>query len=316
MNVIVDRSVLTKPASRFHVEGLDLVNALDLLALQTGTMWQPLNESTIHVMEDTQQNRRDHGRLLVKIIYLPEMVTTATLNETINILRTRLALRGIFQDEKHKAIVVKDTPLRVFLAERVIADLNKRFGKTTSVMLTTDTNSLYAESGWVLSNAAKARPLLDLKLRSKTTIRLNETPRKTFEALAEMAGLKLAENSAISDAAEMPLNLYNIDILDALDLFAWQSRYFWQVVDEHTIRVIPDTQQMRRDLEPMVEKTIYPADATQPGVAGLLNVLRVVFALRQIQLNDKNAFVIRDSAENVALTEKLVEILGVAGSKP
>jgi hypothetical protein len=310
MNVIVDREVRAKPASRFHVEKLDLVDALDLLALQTGTFWEPLNESTIHVMEDTPQNRRDRDRLQVKIIYLPSLAPAAMLMETANVLRTSLSLRGMYQDEKHKAIIIRDTPLRVFLAEKIISDLDKRFGQPTSVTLTTETNSIYAESNWILSNAAKARPQLELKLRSRTTIRMDETPRKTFEALAELAGLQLAENSSISDTAEVPFNLYNVDILDALDLFAWQTRHFWQVVDDHTIRVIPDSPKMRRDLEPIIEKTIYPADPT--GVTGLLNVLRTAFQLRQIQLNDKDAFVIRDTTENVAVAERLIEILGSA----
>ena len=310
MNVIIDRAVREIPASRFHVEGLDRINALDLLAIQTSTFWLPLNENTIHVMQDTQQNRRDRDRMQVKIIYLPPMVSTITFNETMNLLRTSLLIRGIFQEEKHKAIVMRDTPLRVFLVEKTIADLTKKFGKTTADTLSTGGGSLYAESGWVLSNAENARPRLDLKLRSRTTIRLNDTPRETFAELADLAGLKLADNSAFRQEAELPLNLYNVDILDAIDLLAWQTRHFWQVMDEHTIRVVPDTQQMRRDLESMIDKTIVPADTTQPGVTGLLNVLRTAFGLREIFLNDKNAFVIRDTAENVAMVEKLVEILG------
>ena len=61
----------------------------------------------------------------------------------------------------------------------------------------------------------------------------------------------------------------------------------------------------------MIEKTITPADPSEPGATQLLHVLRTVLSLRQIKLDDKNAFVIRDSAENIALVEKLVEILGV-----
>jgi type II secretory pathway component HofQ len=308
MNVIIDRAVREIPASRFHVEGLDLINALDLLAIQTSTFWLPLNETTIHVMQDTQQNRRDQDRMQVKIINLPPMVSSTVLNETINLLRTSLSMRGIYQDDKHKAVVMRDTPLRVFLAEKTIADLTKKFGKTTSVTLSTGNGSLYAENGWVLSNAANARPQLEVKLRSRTTIRLNDTPMATFTELADLAGLKVSDNSLFRQEAELPFNLYNVDILDALDLFAWQTRHFWQVVDEHTIRVVPDTQQMRRDLEPRIDKTIVPADAT--GATGLLNVLRTTFGLREIFQNDKNAFVIRDTAENVAMAEKLVEILG------
>jgi hypothetical protein len=101
-----------------------------------------------------------------------------------------------------------------------------------------------------------------------------------------------------------------VDILDAIDLFGFQTRHFWQVVDEHSIRVIPDTPQMRRDLEPMIDKTIFAADTSKAPT--LLNVLRTVFGLRQIFLNDKNGFEIHDTAENVALVEKLVELLGTA----
>jgi hypothetical protein len=311
MNVIIDRAVREKPASRFHVEGLDLINTLDLLALQTSTFWQPINDSTIHVMNDTQQNRRDREQMQVKVIYLPDMVTVRTLNETMNLLRTGFSLRGIYQNEKHKSIVIKDTPLRVFLAERTIADLNKRFGKSTSVSLSLGSSNLVAEAGWLLNNAANARAKLDVKLRSRTTIRLNETPAAGFAALAELAGLKLAENSAIRQEAEIPFNLYAVDILDAIDLFAWQTRHFVQIVDEHTIRVVPDTTQMRRELEPMIDKTIYPADSE--GAPGLLNVLRTAFSLRQIQLNEeKTGFVIRDTADNVAMAEKLIELLGTA----
>jgi hypothetical protein len=294
------------------VEGLDLINALDLLALQTSTFWLPLNDSTIYVMGDTAQARRDRDRMLVKVIYLPELTTTKALNETMNVLRTSLSLRGIFFEEKHKAIILRDTPLRIFIAEKTIADLVKKFGKTTSVNLSAGNGSLYAESGWFLSNATNARPKLDLKLRSRTTIRLNDTPKAAFAALADLAGLKLSENSVITEGPETPFNLYGVDVLDALDLLGWQTRHFWQVVDEHTIRVIPDTQQMRQELEPMVEKTIYPADLTESRAPGLLNILRTVFNLRGIFVNDKNALVIRDSAENVALTEKLVELLGTA----
>ena len=310
MNVIVDRAVREKPASRFHVEGVDLINALDLLALQTATFWQPINDSTIHVMADTQQNRRDREVMQVKVIYLPNTATTTTLNETLNVLRTAFSMRGIYQGEKQKAIVVKDTPLRLFVAEKAITDLTKQLGKLTSITFSSG-NNLIAENGWLLTNAANARDKLDVQLRSRTTIRLNETPRAAFTALADLAGLKLAENSTIREEAEVPFNLYNVDILDALDLFAWQTRHFIQVIDEHTIRVVPDTLQVRRELEPMIDRTIPPADPE--AAPGLLNILRTAFALRQIQLDEKNAFVIRDTAGNVALAEKLIELLGTAG---
>jgi hypothetical protein len=308
LNVIFDRQMREKPAARFHTESLDLANTLDLLAFQTGTFWQPLNESTIYVMDDNQQNRRDREMMKVKVIYLPEMASVKALLETLNILRTSMGFRGIFHSEKQKAIIIKDTPLRILLAEKIISDLNKKFGQPTTVAVATETSSLYAENNWVLGNAAEARPQLEVKLRNKTTVRLRETPKRAFEALAGLAGLQVAFDSRFTDSAEFSFNATNVDILDAFDLLAWQTRQFWQVVDQHTIRVIPDSQVARRDLEPMIQKTIVPASPAD--AASLLNILRTTFGLRDAKVDEKNNILVRDTADNVAIAEKLVEVLG------
>jgi hypothetical protein len=308
LNVVFDRSLRPAPTPRFHVEGVDLINALDLLALQTRTVWQPLNDSIIYVMGDNQQNRVEREQVIAKVIYLPELANPADLQETANALRTSpMASRSVFQDEKRKAILIKDTPLRVFLAEKVVADLNKRHGKTQSVAITIETSSLSARYGWMLGNAAKARPQLDVKLRNKTSVRLKENAKGAFEALTGLAGLQLSADSRFADDVETSFNAINIDILDALDLLGWKTRNIWQVVDQQTIRVLPDTQATRRDLE-TIEKTIVPADPSD--AASLLNILRTIFQLRTVSLNEKNNIVIRDTADNVAIAEKLVEILG------
>jgi len=307
LNVIFDSQMRERPATRFHVESLDFINALDLLALQTGTFWQPMNDSTIYVMDDNQQNRRDRDRFIAKVIFLPETATTNDLNGTLNLMRTSLGFRGIFQDSRQKAIVIKDTPLRVFLAEKVVEDLHKQLGKSKSVLLTTE-SSIYAENGWILGNAAAARPKLEVKLRNETTVRLNKNTKAAFETLAELAGLQVTFDPRFVDSDAISFAATNVDILDALDLLAWQTRQFWQVVDQHTIRVVPDSQAARRELELTVQKTIVPADPT--AAAGLLNILRTVFALRAVQTDEKNNIIIRDNPDNVAIAEKLVEILG------
>jgi hypothetical protein len=260
------------------------------------------------VMDDNQQNRRDRELFVTKVIYLPETATLTDINATLNVLRTTLSLRGIFPHEKRKALVIRDTPLRVFLAEKTVEELNQRLGKSKSVVVETDTSSLYGENGWMLGIASKARPQLEVKLRNKTTVRLREKSKAAFEALVGLAGLQVVFDPRFTDTAELSFNATNVDILEALDLLAWQTRNFWEVVDKNTIRVIPDTQVARRELEPMVQKTIVPADLND--TPGLLNVLRVTFSLRDIKTDEKNNILIRDTADNVAMAEKLVEILG------
>jgi len=111
--------------STIELQDVNIFEALDLVSLQTGSFWQPVNENTIMVMEDTQQNRRDFEDHIYKTIYLTNVTSTNDLNQIMNVLRTAFSLRGIYQFEPGNAIVIHDTPARVALVERLIHALDK-----------------------------------------------------------------------------------------------------------------------------------------------------------------------------------------------
>jgi general secretion pathway protein D len=111
--------------STIELQDVNIFEALDLVSLQTGSFWQPVNETTIIVMEDTQQNRRDFEDHIYKTIYLQNITSTNDLNQIMNVLRTAFSLRGIYQFEPGNAIVIHDTPARVALVERLIRALDK-----------------------------------------------------------------------------------------------------------------------------------------------------------------------------------------------
>jgi general secretion pathway protein D len=108
-----------------ELQDVNVFEALDLIALQTQMFWQPVNENTIMVMEDTQQNRRDFEDHIYKTIYLTNVTSTNDLNQIMNVLRTAFSLRGIYQFEPGNAIVIHDTPARVALVEKLIHALDK-----------------------------------------------------------------------------------------------------------------------------------------------------------------------------------------------
>ena len=108
---------------------VDIFEALDIVSLQTKNFWQPLNETTILVMEDTPTNRRDFEDHIFKTVYLMNTTSTADLNAIINTLRTTLGLRNIFQSEAQNAIMIHDIPARIALAERAIRQLDKAKGE-------------------------------------------------------------------------------------------------------------------------------------------------------------------------------------------
>jgi hypothetical protein len=234
----------------------------------------------------------------------------------MNILRTALSLRNVYQSPRDKAILVKGTPQQTFLAEKVIADLARDEPRPAPVRLTPPTSSFLAETGWLFRNEEKARPVLDVKLRSRTTIQLNGTPRELFEEVARIAGLAAIFESGSGSGRAEPFSLTSVDILDALDLLAVQTGQLWQVVDAHTIRVSADTQQERQRLLPIEERIVYPADSAPETVSSTINVLRTVLTLRDVHADERNRIVIRDVAENLTLAERVIEILGVPPVEP
>jgi hypothetical protein len=308
LNVVFDRTMRERPGSRFHVEGVSLYDALELLAIQTATSWQSMSASTVYVMDNNMQNIRDRARMVVKVIYLPETFTNNDIGELLSSLRTSLSLRSVFASESRKAILVKDTPLRILLTERFIDDLTRKRGKVTSYTVTPDTSSIYAENGWILGNATRARGELEVKLRNKTSIRTTATTKEGFQKLADLAGVEVKFDARLTDAPETTFTANNVDILEALDLLAWQTRTFWQVVDKKTIRVIPDSQGARRDLEPMIEKTIVLANTSD--AEEVLNILQRLLGLIGLRLDEKKNLYIRQTPDNIEMTEKVVEALG------
>jgi general secretion pathway protein D len=104
---------------------VDIFEALDILSLQTRSFWKPINKNTILVSPDNQTKRRDYEELVLKTIYLENAVTATELTEAITTLRTLLNMRYLMSSTASNAIIIRDTPDRVAIAEKIIGDLDK-----------------------------------------------------------------------------------------------------------------------------------------------------------------------------------------------
>src|SRR5947208_3903951 len=123
-NVIFDRDFR---GTRIPIElnRVDIFEALDILSLQTGSFWKPINKNTILVLPDNQTKRRDYDELVLKTIYLTNSVTSTEITEAITTLRTLLNMRYLMSSTAMNAIIVRDTADRVAIAEKIIEDLDK-----------------------------------------------------------------------------------------------------------------------------------------------------------------------------------------------
>ena len=109
---------------------IDLTNvtleeALDQVSLLTKTFWKPVTQNTILVMPDTAVKRREQEQHIIKTFYLSNTITPQDLTEVVTAIRTLLETRRIQQVNSMNAIIIRDTPDKVAIAEKIIRDVDK-----------------------------------------------------------------------------------------------------------------------------------------------------------------------------------------------
>ena len=127
INVIFDSDLGQKLTTQVPVDlnNVTVIEALDLLALQTKTYWAVVNPNTIIVTNDNQQTRQFYEEQIIKTFYLGNTLATADLQEVLNTLRTLLDLRKVGVINSQNAIVIRDTADKIAMAERILLSIDK-----------------------------------------------------------------------------------------------------------------------------------------------------------------------------------------------
>jgi general secretion pathway protein D len=112
---------------RISVELTDvtLEQALNIVALQSKAFWRPVTSNIIFVVPDQPQKRKEYEEEIVKTFYLHNTVLPQELTEIVTSIRQLLDLRRVQQINAQNAIVIRDTPDRVMLAQKIIEDIDK-----------------------------------------------------------------------------------------------------------------------------------------------------------------------------------------------
>jgi general secretion pathway protein D len=115
------------PARRITVElsNVTLEQALDIVSLESKAFWKPVTENIIFVVPDQPQKRRDYEEQVVRTFYLSNTVQAQDLTEIVTGLRQLLDLKRIQQVNSQNAIIVRDTPDKLAIAEKMIRDIDK-----------------------------------------------------------------------------------------------------------------------------------------------------------------------------------------------
>ncbi|MFQ5839636.1 MAG: secretin N-terminal domain-containing protein, partial [Candidatus Methylomirabilales bacterium] len=115
VNILLDDGIRVKKVTTF-VKELPLRQALSLLLTTNRLFAKPVGENSLIVIPDTPAKHRQYDDLMVRTFYLSKVEAKAA----VNLLRTILNTRQVFVNEKLNALVVRDTPEKIMLAEKLL----------------------------------------------------------------------------------------------------------------------------------------------------------------------------------------------------
>jgi general secretion pathway protein D len=107
------------------LNNVTIEQALDIVCLESKTFWKPVTENIILIAPDSTQKRRDYDEQVVRTFYLGNVAIAQDLTEITTGLRSLLDLKHIQQVNAQNAIIVRDTPDKLALIEKLIKDIDK-----------------------------------------------------------------------------------------------------------------------------------------------------------------------------------------------
>ena len=155
---------------------------------------------------------------------------------------------------------------------------------------------------------AKVKPPV-LDPRSKDRITLNfpkpKPVKEIYQAMAKAYGFNVLFDPKLKDD-RLSIELNELTAEQSLEMVMQAAGHFYKVLDVHTIIVVDDTPQNRREYEDLVIKTFFLSNAEVKEVDKLL---RSLIEARRLSTNEQlNAITLRDTADKVAIAEKLISV--------
>ncbi|HMD30352.1 MAG TPA: hypothetical protein VKG84_00490, partial [Candidatus Acidoferrales bacterium] len=141
----------------------------------------------------------------------------------------------------------------------------------------------------------------------EVNLKMTNDSRIVYETIGKLAGLTVIFDPDIQ-SRRITTELTNVNIEQALDVVALESKTFWKPVTPTIIFVVPEQAQKRKDYDDFIVKTFYLSNTVQPQ-----ELTEIVAGLRQIadlhriqQITAQNAIVIRDTPDKIAVVEKVL----------
>ena len=122
INVLFEPDFQSRRIS-IELNRVTLEQALDHLAVITKNLWKPLTPNTILVYAAAK--RREQEPLVIKTFYLSNLIQPQEITELAQTIRNLLENNRVQQVNSQNAIIVRDTPDKVAIAEKLVNDIDK-----------------------------------------------------------------------------------------------------------------------------------------------------------------------------------------------
>jgi general secretion pathway protein D len=120
INFIFDKDVKSDGKTTIFVQDVPIEQAIDLVLGQNQLARQVLSENMVLIYPNTAAKQKDYQDQIVKTFYL----NTATPKDVEGLLKTVLDAKTLVVNERANAIVMRDTPENVRMAEKLVASID------------------------------------------------------------------------------------------------------------------------------------------------------------------------------------------------
>lgn len=124
INVLFDQDYKPQKIT-VELNDVTLREALNTVALQTKTFWEPISSNTILVAADTTSKRKEMEDTVMKTFYLRNVSNAAELQEAATTLKGILDVNRIQLIPKQNAMILRGTTDQMVLAQKLLTDIDK-----------------------------------------------------------------------------------------------------------------------------------------------------------------------------------------------
>ena len=120
INFILDKDVKSDGKTTIFVQDVPVEQAIDLVLDQNALARQILADNMVLIYPNIAAKQKDYEQQIVRTFYL----TNAAPKEVEAMLKTVLAAKTLFVDERTNVLVMRDTPDAVRMAEKLVSSLD------------------------------------------------------------------------------------------------------------------------------------------------------------------------------------------------